>query len=84
AEKDSYSQGLLEYPQYTRPAVYRDFAVPDVLLSGNHAQVAKWRRQEALRRTWLRRPELLQHVELSDQDQAFLEKLKESSPSARE
>lgn len=56
---DSHANGLLEYPQYTRPVEYRGWSVPEVLISGNHAQIAKWRRQQALRRTQERRPELL-------------------------
>jgi len=59
---DSHVNGLLEYPQYTRPAVYRGWSVPEVLLSGNHAQIAKWRREQAIRRTLERRPELLGKV----------------------
>lgn len=57
---DSFSDGLLEYPQYTRPATFRDWHVPDVLLSGDHARVARWRRAQALRRTITRRPDLMQ------------------------
>lgn len=57
--EDSHISGLLEYPQYTRPAVFRGWAVPEVLLSGNHAEIAKWRREQAIRRTRERRPELL-------------------------
>jgi tRNA (guanine37-N1)-methyltransferase len=57
--EDSHTGGLLEYPQYTRPAVFRGWSVPEVLLSGNHAQIAKWRREQAIRRTKERRPELL-------------------------
>lgn len=60
--EDSHTGGLLEYPQYTRPAVFRGWSVPAVLLSGNHAQIAKWRRQQAIRRTKERRPELLDRV----------------------
>jgi len=56
---DSHVDGLLEYPQYTRPVEYRGWSVPEVLLSGNHAQIAKWRREQAIRRTQERRPELL-------------------------
>jgi len=56
---DSHVAGLLEYPQYTRPVEYRGWSVPEVLLSGNHAQIAKWRREQAIRRTQERRPELL-------------------------
>lgn len=62
---DSHATGLLEYPQYTRPPVYQGWAVPEVLLSGNHAQVAQWRREQALRRTRERRPELLAKVKLT-------------------
>lgn len=76
AEEDSFSRGLLEYPQYTRPPVFEGQEVPEVLLSGNHAQIAKWRRRESLRRTFLRRPDLLEKAELSDEDLAFLEELK--------
>jgi tRNA (guanine37-N1)-methyltransferase len=62
AADDSHVNGLLEYPQYTRPAVYRDWAVPEILLSGNHAEIAKWRREQALERTKLRRPDLFAKV----------------------
>ncbi len=72
---DSHSQFLLEYPHYTRPAVYRGWAVPDVLLSGNHAKIAAWRREESLRRTRARRPELLDRAELSEADRKFLREL---------
>jgi tRNA (guanine37-N1)-methyltransferase len=58
AYEDSFATGLLEYPQYTRPAVYRDQGIPDILTSGDHARVARWRREQALRRTWERRPDL--------------------------
>ena len=73
---DSHARGLLEYPHYTRPAVYRGLAVPEVLLSGNHAEVARWRRQQALKRTWERRPDLLAHAELSAQEREFLASLR--------
>ena len=62
--EDSHTGGLLEYPQYTRPPVFRGWSVPEVLLSGNHAQIAKWRREQAIRRTKERRPELLDRVSL--------------------
>lgn len=75
AVSDSFSTGLLEYPHYTRPAEYRGWKVPDILLSGHHANVADWRRKEALRRTWQRRPDLLAHVELSPKDRKWLEQL---------
>jgi tRNA (guanine37-N1)-methyltransferase len=72
---DSFSTGLLEYPQYTRPAEYRGFKVPDVLLSGHHARIEQWRRQESLRRTWERRPDLLESAPLTDEDRRFLQEL---------
>jgi tRNA (guanine37-N1)-methyltransferase len=72
---DSYASGLLEYPHYTRPAVYRGYPVPEVLLSGHHAEVDRWRRREALRRTRNRRPDLLTRVELSQADREFLAQL---------
>jgi tRNA (guanine37-N1)-methyltransferase len=72
---DSHVAGLLEYPHYTRPAAYRGWAVPEVLLSGNHSDVALWRRQQSLLRTCQRRPELLSKADLSDEDRAFLEHL---------
>lgn len=76
AVSDSFSTGLLEYPHYTRPAEFRGWKVPDILLSGHHANVAVWRRQEALRRTLERRPEMLEQIELSKEDIAWIEKLK--------
>jgi tRNA (guanine37-N1)-methyltransferase len=71
-ETDSFSSGLLEYPQYTRPADFRGMKVPEVLLSGNHAEVAKWRRAAALKRTLARRPDLLETAQLSEEDRRFL------------
>ena len=76
AELDSYSSGLLEYPQYTRPRTYREWEVPPVLLSGNHADIAKWRRQESLRRTWEIRPDLLEIFPLTAADRQYLARLK--------
>jgi len=72
---DSHATGLLEYPHYTRPAVYRGHPVPEVLLSGHHAEVDRWRRREALRRTQERRPDLLDQAELSQADREFLDQL---------
>ncbi len=72
---DSHASGLLEYPHYTRPADFNGHTVPDVLLSGHHAQIAQWRRREALRRTWERRPELLDQVDLTPADRQFLGEL---------
>ena len=72
---DSFAAGLLEYPQYTRPESFRDLAVPSVLLSGNHGEVDRWRRREALRRTSARRPDLVAGLELDDVDRRFLASL---------
>ncbi len=72
---DSHTTGLLEYPQYTRPPVYRGWAVPEVLLSGNHAQIAKWHREQAIIRTVERRPELLDKVNLSSGERQLIEGL---------
>jgi len=74
-ETDSFSCGLLEYPQYTRPAEFRGLKVPEVLLSGNHAEMAKWRRREALKRTLERRPDILEAAALSEEDRRFLREL---------
>lgn len=75
AAEDSFAQGLLEGPHYTRPPVFRGWAVPEILLSGHHAEIARWRRQQALRRTWERRPDLLAQAELTEKDRAFLAQL---------
>jgi len=69
---DSFSNGLLEYPQYTRPCNYRGLKVPEVLVSGNHKEILDWRRKESLRRTNLKRPDLLERANLSDKDREFL------------
>lgn len=71
-ENDTFSDWLLQHPQYTRPSEYRGFEVPEVLLSGNHAEVAKWRRRESLKRTLARRPDLLSKTHLSDEDEEYL------------
>ena len=75
--EESYTAGLLEYPQYTRPEVFRGEKVPDVLRSGNHAAIARWRRKESLRRTLERRPELLEAATLSEEDWELLEEIRE-------
>lgn len=72
AVTDSFSTGLLEYPQYTRPADFRGLKVPEVLLSGHHAKIEKWRREQSLLRTWQRRPDLLEKVPLTEEDRRFL------------
>jgi tRNA (guanine37-N1)-methyltransferase len=73
--EESHSRGLLEYPQYTRPAAFRGWRVPDVLLSGDHGAVARWRRKEALRRTRARRPDLLAQAPLNAEDAQLLREL---------
>jgi len=80
---DSFADGLLEGPQYTRPETFRDEAVPAVLLSGHHGEVARWRRAESLRRTLERRPDLLAGAPLSDQDRAELRRLEVERKSGR-
>jgi tRNA (guanine37-N1)-methyltransferase len=76
-EGDSFAAGLLEHPQYTRPESFRDLPVPPVLLSGHHAEVERWRRREALRRTHARRPDLLEEAQLDADDRAFLATLED-------
>lgn len=78
-EADSYSDGLLEYPHYTRPVEFAGQRVPDVLLSGNHAQIARWRRRQQLRRTLERRPDLLQSADLDEEDRLVLDELRRES-----
>lgn len=75
-EDDSFSSGLLEFPQYTRPEDFRGMKVPDILLSGNHAKIKEWRRRESLRRTLTRRPDLLETAILTAEDLKLLEQLK--------
>jgi tRNA (guanine37-N1)-methyltransferase len=76
AYRDSFGDGLLDHPHYTRPAEFRGMKVPDVLLSGNHAEIEKWRRREALRATLRKRPDLLETADLMDEDKKVLEELK--------
>ena len=73
---ESYARGLLEYPQYTRPRVYREWEVPEVLLSGNHQEIARWRREQAIIRTLQRRPDLLAEAVLSDEEKTMVERIK--------
>lgn len=77
-ESESFSSGLLEYPQYTRPADFRGYKAPEVLLSGNHEEIRKWRRAEALERTLRRRPDLLDKAPLNEEDRRILDRLKET------
>jgi tRNA (guanine37-N1)-methyltransferase len=76
AQDDSHSMGLLEYPHYTRPPEFRGWKVPDVLLSGDHAKIDKWRREQALLRTLKKRPDMLEKAELNEKDKKFVEKLR--------
>ena len=78
AEYESFQDGLLEYPQYTRPETFMDKKVPSVLLSGHHGNIEKWRREQSLKRTLLRRPELLETAELTDNDKKTLKKLRKN------
>ncbi|ABS22729.1 tRNA (guanine-N1)-methyltransferase [Bacillus cytotoxicus NVH 391-98] len=75
--EDSFSTGLLEHPHYTRPADFRGMKVPDVLMSGNHKKIDEWRHKESLRRTYTRRPDLLEGRELTKQEEIWLEQIKE-------
>ena len=73
--EESFSKGLLEYPQYTRPEIFEGMEVPEVLKSGHHQNIEKWRRMESLRITFLKRPELLEKAELSDKDRKMLDEI---------
>ncbi|MEK6255900.1 MAG: tRNA (guanosine(37)-N1)-methyltransferase TrmD [Chloroflexota bacterium] len=75
AKNESFMEGLLEHPHYTRPRIFREWPVPEVLLSGDHQKIAKWRREESLRRTFERRPELLASLDLTEEDRKFLNTL---------
>ncbi|HPD55604.1 MAG TPA: tRNA (guanosine(37)-N1)-methyltransferase TrmD [Smithellaceae bacterium] len=74
-EGESFAHGLLEYPQYTRPADYKGWSVPEVLLSGNHAQIEQWRKMQSLKRTYERRPDLLKKAELTDEEKKIIKKI---------
>lgn len=84
AEFESFHDNLLEYPQYTRPEEYRGMRVPDILLSGHHANIEKWRREQAICRTWERRPELLEKANLTEREWKFLAELKEKCEGKKE
>lgn len=77
-DDESHADGLLEYPQYTRPDEFRGVKVPEVLRSGNHAAIARWRRKESLRRTLERRPDLLETADLSEEDQEILKEIRQA------
>lgn len=75
-EEESFSNGLLEYPQYTRPEVFDNVKVPDVLISGHHENIRKWRREKSLENTFKKRPEMLENIELTKNEKDYIEKLK--------
>jgi tRNA (guanine37-N1)-methyltransferase len=77
---DSHASGLLEYPHYTRPPEFRGWTVPEILLSGDHGRIARWRREQSLLRTRQRRPDLLERAPLTPEDRLFLAKLEQSPP----
>ncbi|MCC6259811.1 MAG: tRNA (guanosine(37)-N1)-methyltransferase TrmD [Anaerolineales bacterium] len=79
AEDDSHAMGLLEYPHYTRPPEFRGWRAPEILLSGDHAKIEKWRREQALERTFRKRPDMLEKADLSKDDLKFLATLKRNS-----
>ena len=76
AQDDSHAMGLLEYPHYTKPPEFRGWKVPDVLQTGNHARIEQWRREQALLRTYNRRPDMIEKAELTDKDRKFIEGLR--------
>lgn len=78
AQYESFQDGLLEYPQYTRPVEFHGKKVPEVLMSGHHANIEKWRREKSIERTYQRRPELLKNVEFNKKEQAFLDWLRQA------
>lgn len=82
AEQDSFVDGVLDYPHYTRPEMYEGEQVPAVLLSGNHAEIARWRRKQSLGRTWLRRPDLFNSQKLSKEDLRLFEEFKQDMEAA--
>ncbi|HSQ26364.1 MAG TPA: tRNA (guanosine(37)-N1)-methyltransferase TrmD [Anaerolineales bacterium] len=77
AQDDSHASGLLEYPHYTRPAIFRGWGVPEILISGDHGKIERWRREQALLRTWQRRPDILEKASLTQSDRKYLKQLTE-------
>lgn len=84
AQNDSFSEGLLDYPQYTKPAVFRGLAVPEILLSGHHARIAAWRRRQALQRTAERRPDLFAKLDLTAEEREMLQQMGYPAPTCEE
>lgn len=83
-QDDSFSSGLLEYPQYTRPYEFRGMTVPDILMSGHHKNIRRWRLEQSLRKTYLRRPDLLEHYELTDEESEILAEIKRDLKEPKE
>lgn len=75
-EEESFSNGLLEYPQYTKPEIFENIKVPEVLLSGHHQNISKWRKKESLKNTYLKRPDLLEKYNMSEEEKRYLEEIK--------
>lgn len=75
-EEESFSNGLLEYPQYTRPEVFEEEKIPEVLLTGHHEKIRKWRRKESIKNTYRKRPELLENIKLSEEDLKYLKEVR--------
>lgn len=75
-EEESFSNGLLEYPQYTRPEIFNNVKVPEVLISGHHENIKKWRRRKSLENTFYKRPEMLENIALTDEEKSYIENLK--------
>lgn len=84
AEQDSFAEGLLDCPHYTRPEQYEDLTVPEILLSGNHEKIRQWRLMQSLKRTWERRPDLLDRLKLSDEQQKILDRVVKESADESE
>ena len=82
-QEESFSDGLLEYPQYTRPEVFQDVKVPEILLSGHHENIEKWHKEKALETTYIKRPDLLENYNLSNQEKEILEKIKNEVPNTK-
>jgi tRNA (guanine37-N1)-methyltransferase len=84
ASQDSFAEGLLDWPHYTRPEKWQDAGTPEVLMSGNHAAIARWRRKQALGRTWDRRPDLIDEAKLSREDRQLLEEYRREQQAAQQ
>ena len=82
-KEESFSQGLLEYPQYTRPEVFENEKVPEILLSGHHGNIEKWRKEKALQITYQKRPDLLETYQLTEHENEILEKIKNEVPNIK-